>query len=136
MNGTGIVRRIRLGDDVQTYCGRCKEERLHQVVALNNQQRIERVICRTCNSNHLYRDRQADSHERTRRSPSKGTNQQASAVGTSAPEKWRHYSPQEAYAEGELISHTKFGMGRVVLSRPGKVDVRFGSMMRTLLQNG
>lgn len=137
MSGTGIVRRIRLGDDVQVYCGRCKEERLHQVVALNNQQRIERVICRTCNSNHLYRDRQAgSSQERTRRSPVKGTDQQSGAVSTSVPEKWRHYSPQEAYAEGELISHTKFGMGRVVTSRPGKVDVKFGSLVRTLLQNG
>ena len=136
MSGTGIVRRIRLGDDVQTYCGRCKEERLHQVVALNNQQRIERVICRTCNSNHLYRDRQAGSQERARRSTVKGTEQQSSVRATSAPEKWRHYSSQEAYAEGELISHAKFGMGRVVASRPGKVDVKFGSLVRTLLQNG
>jgi hypothetical protein len=135
MGENGIVRRIRLGDDVQVYCGRCKEERLHQVVALNNQQRIERVICRTCNSNHLYRDRQAGSQERTRRAPGKETNQTASVV-SAALEKWRHYSPQETYAEGELISHTKFGMGRVVASRQGKVDVKFGSMMRTLLQSG
>ncbi|MGB7921638.1 MAG: hypothetical protein WCF57_00200 [Pyrinomonadaceae bacterium] len=135
MSGTGIVRRIRLGDDVQTYCGRCKEERLHQVVALNNQQRIERVICRTCNSNHLYRDRQAGSQERTRRAPGKGTERAASAA-PAVPEKWRHYSAQEAYTEGELISHSKFGMGRVVASRAGKVDVKFGATVRTLLQNG
>jgi hypothetical protein len=136
MSGTGIVRRIRLGDDVQAHCGRCKEERLHQVVALNNQQRIERVICRTCNSNHLYRDRQTGSPERTRRIASKGTGRQASAATPTAPEKWRQYSSQEAYAEGELISHSKFGMGRVVASRAGKVDVKFGAMLRTLLQNG
>lgn len=136
MSDTGIVRKIRLGDDVQTHCGRCKEERLHQVVALNNQQRIERVICRTCNSNHLYRDRQASSQERPRRSQAKGTDKGASAIVSTAPEKWRHYSSQEAYTEGEFISHTKFGMGRVVASRPGKVDVKFGTMMRTLLHNG
>jgi hypothetical protein len=135
MSGTGIVRRIRLGDDVQAHCGRCREERLHQVVALNNQQRIERVICRTCNSNHLYRERQAQPQEKPRRVTGKGAGKEDSAAPT-APEKWRHYSTQESYAEGEFISHSKFGMGRVVASRPGKVDVKFGAMMRTLLQSG
>lgn len=135
MSGTGIVRRIRLGDDVQTYCGKCKEERLHQVVALNNQQGIERVTCRTCNSNHLYRDRQPGAQERTRRSPAKVTGKDNN-LAAAAPEKWRHYSTQETYAEGEFISHSKFGMGRVVASRPGKVDVKFGAIVRTLLQNG
>ena len=131
MDGNGIVRRTRLGDDVQAYCGRCKEERLHQIVALNNERRIERVICRTCNSNHLYRDRQAGSHKKAERSSSKQSVQRPAAS-----EKWRSYSPQDAYSEGELISHPKFGMGRVVGSRPGKVDVKFGVEMRTLLQEG
>ena len=131
MNGNGIVRRIRLGDDVQAYCGRCKEERLHQIVALNNEGRIERVICRTCNSNHLYRDREAGLNKRAER----GSGKQSGRTSTNA-EKWRSYSPQDAYSEGELISHPKFGMGRVVASRPGKVDVKFGVEMRTLLQDG
>ena len=36
MNESVRVKRIRVGDDVQSYCGRCKAERAHLVAAMKS----------------------------------------------------------------------------------------------------
>ena len=40
-NALGIVKKSRPGDDVDAYCGKCKEVRTHAIVALNSQSGIE-----------------------------------------------------------------------------------------------
>jgi hypothetical protein len=40
------------------------------------------------------------------------------------------------YAQGDVIQHPKFGRGRVVEARGGKIVVTFGSEVRTLLHAG
>ena len=119
-----------------TYCGRCKEERMHQVVALHSDGRIERVTCNYCQSAHLFRDPEAKA-ARARRADSTTTTR-ASEVKTRAASNRpaRAYSPQETYATGDQITHPKFGEGNVVEARRGKIDVRFGREMRTLLHAG
>lgn len=135
MSTRGLLKRIRLGDEVQTYCGRCKEERTHQVVALNAAGDIERVICRTCQTSHLYRDRQAQAKKAETKSVRRTTSNQFEE--SNAPMRpARSYSPQEIYAAGDTILHTKFGTGRVMESRTGKIDVKFGTQLRTLLHAG
>ncbi len=127
-----MLKRNRLGDDVVTSCGRCKEERTHQVEALSSDGRIERVTCRFCQSNHLYRERRtgdtASTNARPRPAP------QTMRAASSKPA--RAYSPKEVYTAGERISHPKFGEGQVVEARTGKIDVRFGRDARTLLHAG
>jgi hypothetical protein len=128
-----MLKRIRLGDDVMAYCGRCKEERMHQVVALHSEGRIERVTCNYCQSTHLYRDPQAAASK-----PRRTTGARAAEVKTRAASNRpaRAYSPQEIYTTGDQITHPKFGEGNVVEARRGKIDVRFGREMRTLLHAG
>jgi hypothetical protein len=129
-----MLKRIRLGDDVMAYCGRCKEERVHQVVALHTEGRIERVTCNYCQSTHLYRDPEAKAAARPRRI----TDARSAEVKTRATfnRPARAYSPQETYATGDQITHPKFGEGSVVEARQDKIDVRFGREMRTLLHAG
>ena len=130
-----MLKRIRLGDDVMAYCGRCKEERMHQVVALHSEGRIERVTCNYCQSTHLYRDPQAKAAAQSRRTT--GARAAAEVKPRAASNRpARAYSPQETYAAGDQITHPKFGEGDVVEARPGKIDVRFGREMRTLLHAG
>ena len=142
VSSSGIVKRIRLGDECLTYCGRCKEERQHQVSALDSQGQIEQVTCRTCHYSHLYRANRPNKQQKVVvRTPAR---QALRSQGRSArdehdlPEtgETRDYSPSESYATGELISHPKFGAGRVVTARAGKIDVRFGREVRTLLHAG
>ena len=125
VNAIGIVKKLRPGDDIDTYCGRCKEEREHAIVALNAQGGIERVQCRTCQSNHLYRAPKTST--KTRSTREKG----APVLVETGPA--RAYSMQTRFRVGERISHPKFGVGIVIDERYGKIDVRFGKEVRTLI---
>jgi hypothetical protein len=130
-----MLKKIRLGDDVQAYCGRCKEERLHHVIALHSDGQIERVTCNYCQSTHRYRDLQAAAAApKTRRTTAARSLEAKTRASSNQPA--RSYSPQEIYAAGDKITHTKFGEGNVVEARQGKIDVRFGREMRTLLHAG
>ena len=130
-----MLKKIRLGDDAQAYCGRCKEERMHQVVALHSDGQIERVTCNYCQSAHRYRDPQAATGAvKTRRTTGARSLEIKTRAASNGPA--RPYSPRETYAAGDNISHTKFGEGSVVEARQGKIDVRFGRELRTLLHAG
>jgi hypothetical protein len=133
------TRKIRLGDDILTYCGRCKAERTHVVAALKTDTEPAEVICRTCQSKHRFRapraERTATAGERTTRV--RATRPKAFEVPPEvAAGRVRAYSPREAYAEGEWIAHTTFGHGQVAAVRAGKIDVRFESGARTLVHAG
>jgi hypothetical protein len=130
------IKKLRPGDDTDTYCGRCKAERAHQVVALNADGTPATVICRTCGGQHRFREKK----DPTAASPA-GAKRRAAAPARSAsqapePSAVRAYSPREIYAAGDWIEHAKFGQGRVLEARAGKIDVRFGSESRTLLHAG
>jgi hypothetical protein len=127
-NSLGIVKKPILGGDVDTYCGRCKETREHAIAALSPQGGIERVQCRTCHNNHLYREKQ-DKPTRSRATSERRTTSTASEpVGPT-----RRYSMQEHFRTGDRIEHPKFGLGVVMEERSGKIDVKFGREMKTLI---
>ncbi|HXK04573.1 MAG TPA: hypothetical protein VMS37_19380 [Verrucomicrobiae bacterium] len=52
------MRDIRLGDDIDDYCVRCKRIMNHNVVSVLNG-KPAKVRCRTCHSDHDYRNEQA-----------------------------------------------------------------------------
>src|ERR1035438_8097732 len=53
-----MLRDIRLGDDLDDYCVRCKRVMNHAVVSVINAAPAK-VRCRTCHSDHDYRHEQA-----------------------------------------------------------------------------
>ncbi len=127
MSATIRERKIRPGDEVAAPCGRCKGERTHQVVALNQTGTPAIVICSTCGSRHNYRAKREGASAATR----------ARTVKEAAPvirRNLRQYSPGEAYKEGEWIEHPKFGQGEITESREGKIEVKFGTEKRILIQ--
>jgi hypothetical protein len=52
------MRNVRLGDDVDDFCVRCKRIMNHAVVSVMNAEPAK-VRCRTCHSDHDYRHEQA-----------------------------------------------------------------------------
>ena len=52
------MRDIRLGDDIDDYCVRCKRVMNHAVVSVLNGA-AAKVRCRTCHSDHDFRNEQA-----------------------------------------------------------------------------
>jgi len=135
MSASGRVKRVRPGDEIVAYCGRCKQERTHQVVALNSAGQADRVICRYCQSNHLYRERKTAEKSTAASKNGRSPNEIKGLSGSDA-RPLRQYSGKDVYAVGDLIEHPKFGQGRVIEARSGKIDVRFGSEVRTLLHLG
>ncbi len=53
-----MTRDVRLGDDVDDFCVRCKRITNHAVVSVMNAEPAK-VRCRTCHSDHDYRREQA-----------------------------------------------------------------------------
>jgi hypothetical protein len=51
------MRDVRLGDDIDDYCVRCKRVMNHAVVSVVNAEPAK-VRCRTCHSDHDYRREQ------------------------------------------------------------------------------
>jgi hypothetical protein len=135
MSSSGRVKGVRPGDEIIAHCGRCKQERTHQVVALNSEGQAGRVICRFCQSNHLYREIKTGAQGVSNSKNHLATKESVGSSRSGAT-LLRQYSARDVYAEGDVIQHPKFGQGRVIEVRGGKIDVKFGSDMRTLLHAG
>src|SRR5436309_3150694 len=52
------MREVRLGDDIDDFCVRCKRVMNHAVVSVINAEPAK-VRCRTCHSDHDFRHEQA-----------------------------------------------------------------------------
>jgi ribosomal protein L44E len=132
------VKRIRPGDDIQTYCGRCKAERTHQVVALKADGAPATVICRTCGGQHRFRKEKeaASSSSSSSSRAARKSSRKAEPLGEAPAGALRPYSPRETFAAGEWLDHPKFGQGKVTEARGGKIEVRFESGPRLLLHGG
>jgi hypothetical protein len=129
------IKKLRPGDDTDTYCGRCKAERAHHVVALNADGVPATVICRTCGGQHRFHGKKEANAPAAGRHRHKST--EAARPKRDAPTgPARAYSPKEVYAAGDWIEHPKFGQGRVEQARGGKIEVRFESEKRLLVHAG
>ncbi len=138
-NSLGIVSKPQLGGDIEAYCGKCKEVREHVIAALSSNGAVERVQCRTCQSNHTYRERQAKTATArtasgTTRTPKTAKKESLLTAEPTGP--LRLYSTREKFAIGDRIEHPKFGLGVVTDVRLGKIDVKFGKDLRILIHAG
>jgi len=137
MTDAARVRRIRVGDDIQTYCGRCKAERAHLVAAMKSDTVPAQVICRTCQTRHNYRaPAGADARPQRVRSAAHTTGRRPSVARAPGDPPPRPYSATETYAAGAFVEHPRYGVGRVEDARGTKIDVRFDDGVRTLIHAG
>jgi hypothetical protein len=131
-----------VGQDIEDICTRCGDT-WHVVVAKVGE-RVIKVVCKLCGSQHNYRGENAAAQAGASSSSSWGasrrrrTTKRAVATPPPAPtfdpsKPPRAYSPQGNYALGERIVHPSFGTGVVAATPgPGKVDVVFPAGARTL----
>ena len=137
--------RIDTGDEVDSYCGQCKLERVHNVVALVDGE-VAKVICKMCGSRHKYKPIGPEPHRSapkvegrdgsTKKKKPSGTRRTASAKSLESrweaamaekdPANSRTYSMDGSFEEGEVIEHIKFGHGLVSqVIAGGKMQVLF-----------
>ena len=55
---------MRLGDDIDDHCSSCKRTTDHSIVSMMGEA-VLRTRCRTCNSEHKYRQNKSRSKEMT-----------------------------------------------------------------------
>jgi hypothetical protein len=130
------IKRLRPGDDTDTYCGRCKAERTHQIVALNTDGTPVTVICRTCGGSHRFREKKEPTTSTSARQTGRKGRAGAEPARAAPSGPLRPYSPKEVYSEGDWIDHPTFGHGKVSQARGGKIEVRFDSGNRLLIHAG
>ncbi|HEY1417485.1 MAG TPA: hypothetical protein VGF41_06245 [Myxococcaceae bacterium] len=127
----------RVGGEVDATCTRCKMELAHTILAMVGQ-KVARVRCNTCGSDHVYRGTQTASRSvasRTRAAPAEktvvGWDAQLAALDIS---KAQDYRPDQSFAVDQVVRHPTFGLGIVRAVRQDKMDVAFKSAERTLVQ--
>jgi hypothetical protein len=130
------------GEDIEDVCSRCGE--CWHVVMAKVGERIAKVVCKRCGSQHSYRGPNGvtepaggnggGARRMMRRRPTR-----PNAVAEVVPPPFdpdkppKPYSAREAYQPGERIVHPSFGTGVVSgAPGPGKVEVVFPAGARTL----
>ena len=135
---------------MDAWCTRCKMELGHRIVAMVGGV-PKRVLCMTCNSEHNYRVPPGTvGTPAARRAPGSTTKKDAKSKSNPRPTKaratWeteirsgkpmRAYSISASFELGQLVSHSKFGIGYVAeVPSPTKIVIVFESGSKTLMQN-
>jgi hypothetical protein len=131
-----------VGEDIEDICTRCGDT--WHVVMAKLGDRVAKVVCKLCGSQHNYRgDKNAPAAKggasatpwgRSRRRRARGPVEPSPAPVSFDPSKPpRGYSARDSYQLGERVIHPTFGVGVVASTPgPGKVDVQFPGGARTL----
>lgn len=139
-----IQRKITVGSEIDSYCGRCKMVLNHIVAALVEDQ-PRRVRCLTCQSEHNHRmpaakSKKASSGSRKKSSSKKSGSRNTSAVRWSTMmASWdddaaKAYSIYETFDENDRLTHKKFGKGVVTEQcGPDKIIALFESGEKMLM---
>ncbi len=154
------MKPLTAGGEIDAWCTKCRMDLGHRIVAMV-QGVPKRVECQTCSSQHNYR---APKTSKTaagvfvRNRPEKPAGRATSAgVRVAQKAKTEHeryqawaqktlgqavdaftrYGMDQRFAEGQLISHPKFGEGYVdKVIDAGKVSIMFRDGAKTLAHRG
>ncbi len=131
-----MPEKILAGENIASYCTKCKLGLDHTIVAMEGE-KIVKVKCRTCGSTHKFRD-PADP-PKTRSSKAK----KADGTKTSSATLWETgiagakgkehvYTMSAKYRVGDIVIHDKFGKGVVQKLYSNKCDMLFQDKERLM----
>ena len=134
----------KAGQDIDSYCGKCKMTLAHVIVAMEGP-KVVRAQCKTCYATHAYRKDPALKAKKT-------TTPRASRKADAKPRftatefdvvmsqrniaQARQYGVRETFEECDVIDHKKFGLGAVTCCLPdAKIEVLFREGPKTLVHS-
>ncbi|HXU36310.1 MAG TPA: hypothetical protein VN937_08080 [Blastocatellia bacterium] len=137
-----LYRKPRVGQELNAYCGKCKDERTHIVAAMDGEI-VRRVSCSMCGSTHNYKvkpapaaDGAAAATAPTKRRASSRRTKEANAFNIDPKKTPKSYDMNNSFSAGDVINHPKFGLGAVESALPpNKIEVRFQEGKKMLLHN-
>ena len=133
-------KQLSAGDYISSRCSKCKDVTNHTIVAMVGD-KVVRVECNTCGGVHNYRGTQVvvktklvrPNSRPTAGRTSKAEEQWQALLNDADPATAVPYNLQTPVADGALIQHPSFGLGRVVaIIRPNKMEVYFQSGIKLL----
>ena len=125
-----VKKKHNVGTEIEAYCTKCKIDRAHTISTLKSDGNINRVLCRTCDGEHLYRLPKGDGTKK----PVKRRPRGAVVISAEDLEKAIPYAMDGTFAAGDIIQHKTFGPGSVKEVRPGgKMEVGFESGRKVLV---
>ncbi|MFO0620739.1 MAG: hypothetical protein U0745_05040 [Polyangia bacterium] len=129
-----------VGSEVEAWCGKCKELRAHDIVAVLDDM-PKQVICTFCKSRHGFRTEPARSSTSDAPAP-KSTPSSSGRSGTGKNDKATKerlqfekelldattapvFDPRDNFKPGQIIAHPKWGRGKIESVLRGSILVRF-----------
>lgn len=129
-----MQEKYRAGENIESYCTKCKLSLDHTVVAMDGEQ-VVKVKCRTCGSTHKFRNPADPPKARKGRAKADGS---ASTVNpwetalAAATAKALPYRMDAKYRVGDIVDHERFGKGVVRKLYVNKCDVLFQDCERLM----
>ena len=128
---------MEVGKEIIYLCPKCNLELAH-IIEVTYQGKILKVMCKTCKHVHAYKEKQTNKKEKIDKAK-KTTRKKASAVDAnfdlekeSFGKDAKSYLMSDKYNLGDLINHTKFGLGIVKEVKQDKILVQFKSEKKLL----
>lgn len=138
--GSGVNNGLRVGGDVDAWCGPCGTMTTHSIIAMVGSE-PKQVVCQACNQRHNFRTTPARRSPQEESQPVVGGGGSSSGGGRGDDRKTeeqrnlarelqeaqnvRDFDPKERYKSGEIIYHPDFGRGKVETVLRASMLVRF-----------
>jgi hypothetical protein len=136
---TTIPPALRVGGEVDAWCGPCDGLTTHSIIAMVGNT-PKQVVCQACNARHGYRTTPArkgpgeapkaqtpQESEAVRRAEQKAEELRALGRELAEISQVRAFDARDRYRVGEVISHPEFGRGKVETVLRSSLLVRFPS---------
>jgi hypothetical protein len=134
-------KKVGVGADIESWCGRCAELTTHSIVAMIGDE-PKQVLCQVCGSRHAHRTASArrtttganptgggevDLPGRPVDPEAKRRAAELRALGeeVAAASDVKLFDPKERYKAGQIISHPEFGRGKIENVLRSSLLVRF-----------
>ena len=134
-----MTKEISVGSYVATHCTKCKLDLGHTIILMSGD-KIVRVKCRTCGSEHVYRDKTKKRITTKRAAPAvkkekllKNQQKRWEAAIMEAKGGEISYDMGRSYKEGDIVLHNIFGKGIVINRSSKKVTLLFQDKERILV---
>lgn len=129
-----MLEKIMAGDNIASYCTKCKLGLDHAVVAMDGET-IAKVKCKTCGSVHKFKD-PADVKKprvpKKKEDPGKTAETLWETCLSESKGKERAYDMSGKYRVGDVVLHNTFGKGVVRKLYMNKCDMLFKDKERLM----
>jgi len=122
----------KLGDRIDSYCGRCKMLLAHTIESIENG-KVKKVHCNTCGAQHAYRAKPPKKSAGSGPSVPESSDYERLMRGRDAASA-KAYATSGRFKQADVINHASFGLGLVInCKESNKIEVLFQDGAKTLV---